>query len=83
MGGTMMKEKTDELEQLFLEDSHCEMKHKDSVCAADVTHVVVDCRRTFLMCVTGYQLVMKMLEHGGICRHCQKMNSSCWKVTKL
>lgn len=79
----MVDDKVEELEKLFLEDSRCEMKHKDSVCTAEVTHVAVDCRRTFLMCKTGYALVTRMLEHGGICRHCQKMNSSCWKVTKL
>lgn len=79
----MVEDRVDELEKLFNEESHCEMTHKDSTCTAEVTHVAVDCRRTFLICDTAFKIVTKMIQQGGACTHCKKMTSSCWKVVPV
>lgn len=68
------------LEELFNEESHCEMSHTESRCSAAVTHVAVDCRRQFLICSSAHAIIQKMIKQRAKCVHCDKSASSCWRV---
>lgn len=83
----MTEDKTDIeikiLEDLFAEESHCEMEHKKIACASEVTHVAIDCRRPYLVCITAYRTISKMLEFDGKCVHCQQPAKDCWRITPV
>jgi hypothetical protein len=87
MGGTMTQDRTHEelwlLEELFAEESHCEMHHKKTSCTAAVTHVAVDCRRQFLVCSVAHAIIKKMIEQNAACIHCKQQASDCWKVVAV
>ncbi len=87
MGGTMTQDRPIEqvlqLEELFLEESHCEMTHVKTSCTASVTHVAVDCRRQFLVCATAHEIIKKMIQQQAACVHCKQPASSCWRVVPV
>jgi hypothetical protein len=69
-----------QLEELFNEESKCQMKHTHSSCTTEVTHVAIDCKKQVLVCANGAELIEKMIKLKHACRACNKSAADCWRL---
>lgn len=58
----------------------CEIAHRLTLCSVEVTHRLVSCRNSILMCANATEAQTAKRDSGGRCKHCLRAAGVCWKI---
>ena len=58
----------------------CQIEHQQTICSVEVTHRLISCRNSILMCANAAKTQTAKRNSGGRCRHCHRRAGVCWKI---
>lgn len=73
------------LDESILDDEcGCGFNHRRSVCTIEVTHIIVSCVSSTLVCTSAAKWqAEKVPLSGNLCRACSRPADLCWKIRPI